>query len=98
MRRFKRNKKNGLLFIFFIFLAYLIMLMDVPRRIVSYFQYSLYQCVDGTITKHFTRYSWLKKSESVDEILLAKVNNQMYGINYLYDEGQKQNIAQNESY
>ena len=97
MRRLNIRNKKSLILIIFIFLTYLIMLMDVPNKLANCFQYSMYRYVDGTITKHFTRFSWLKKSESVDEMLLEQINNQMYGINYLYDEGRRQNIAKNDS-
>ncbi len=82
-----------------VIVVYSITAFDVPGKIGRLMQYSLYHMSEEIISKHFSRciVQQHQRNENIDDILIDGINSQMYGMEYLYKEGQKQSLVSEDS-
>lgn len=82
-----------------VIIVYSFTAFDVIDKISKLMQYSIYNLSESIITAHFGRFAfdYNEKNEKLDDIIFDEINGQMYGMNYLYKEGQKQALVTEHS-
>lgn len=82
-----------------IIVVYMCIRIDVMGKIGKLAQYMIYNGMEVVITEHFDKYVSINtnKVKNIDEVLLDEINNQMYGLNFLYEEGRKQSLVSEKS-
>ncbi len=99
----RRNKEKQLKYLSILLASvvavYCFTAFNVLEKISKLLQYSAYNFTDNMVVGHFDRFAldYDEKNENIDDILLDEINGQMYGINYLYKEGQKQALVTEQS-
>ncbi len=95
MRYKEKHKKTMIVLIASVVIVYSITAFDVLNKVKKLVQYSIYCFTNEIVENYFERYTLNehKEKENIDEILLEEINSQMYGMNYLYKEGQKQALV-----
>lgn len=95
MRYKEKHKKTMIVLIASVVIVYSITAFDVLNKVKKLVQYSIYCFTNEIVENYFERYTLneYKEKENIDEILLEEINSQMYGMNYLYKEGQKQALV-----
>lgn len=91
----EKNMKSVIILIVSFMLVYTIVAFDIVGRIGEIVNYSMYDFIEKSMSHHFNRFVAANKNKSVklDEIFIEGINNQMYGMEYLYREGQKQMLV-----
>ena len=97
--RNKEKRIRSVVYIFvFITLTYLCVTLQVPAKIGKVMRYLVYKGTETVMTSHYQKFVRDNNMESktLEDVFFEQINNQMYGLNYLYKEGQKKALVSNE--
>lgn len=99
MRNREKRIRSLIYLIVSIVVVYMFICIDVMGKIGKLAQYMIYNGMEVVIAEHFDKYIGVRESEvkNIDEVILDEINNQMYGMNFLYEEGRKQALVSEKS-
>ncbi len=79
-----------------IVLVYTLIYGNVAGMFLKVIKSKIYNAANGMLEEHFSHYVITKEKESFKQIIIDEINGQMYAIDYLYHEGQKQSLVDKE--
>ena len=98
MRNKEKRIKSLVYLLAFVAVTYLCAFFDVPTKLGSGVRYLIYKGTEMVMTDHYQKYVRENgiDGKTLEEAFFDEINNQMYGLNYLYKEGQKNTLVSND--